>query len=95
LCRRGGENAPQVGQYHWFPLQAVGLTSRRIIVGSDDVMDDDHTPLGILVIISGLRQQPTDVLGRMNFAAAHDNLRFAANFAESRKLAASLLPAGN
>jgi SulP family sulfate permease len=50
--------------------------------------------LGIRVIISGLSPQPSEVLGRMNFAAAHENLRFAANFAESRELAGRLLVAG-
>ncbi len=45
----------------------------------------------IQVIISGLREQPAQVLEQMHFAAAHDNLRFSPNFAESRTLAAMLL----
>lgn len=51
--------------------------------------------LGIQVIISGLRQQPTEVLAQMNFAAAHENLRFAANFTESRELATTMLAVGS
>ena len=51
--------------------------------------------LGILVIISGLRQQPKDVLAQMHFAAAHDNLRFAPNFGEARTLAVTLLAEGS
>jgi len=51
--------------------------------------------LGIVVIISGLRQQPAEVLAQMHFAAAHENLRFAPNFAEARKLAATVLVTAN
>lgn len=51
--------------------------------------------LGIVVVVSGLREQPKEVLGQMNFATAHDNLRFVTDFAEARKLAATLLPAAN
>jgi SulP family sulfate permease len=47
--------------------------------------------LGIAVIISGLRPQPREVLRKMGFETAHDNLRFASGFAEARALAERLL----
>ncbi|WP_319633535.1 SulP family inorganic anion transporter [Pelagibius marinus] len=50
---------------------------------------------GVAVIVSGIRPQPKDVLSRMGFGTEaggrHDNLSFAANFAEAREMAAAMI----
>ncbi|NJM34934.1 MAG: STAS domain-containing protein, partial [Rhodomicrobium sp.] len=47
--------------------------------------------LGIMVIISGLRPQPREVLRKMGFDTAHDNLRFASGFGEAKAMAERML----
>src|SRR3546814_8405016 len=52
---------------------------------------------GVVVIVSGIRPQPKEVLARMGFGTGaggrHDNLRLAADFAAARDLAAALIAA--
>ena len=44
---------------------------------------------GTKVILSGFREQPLSILAQMGVAEDRDNLRFARDFAEALKLAAS------